>query len=318
MTAVQDRVVAPPPVVPPPRRRGRFRRPRGRPVRKGSRRTRSPLEMMVAWGLAALSLLTAWFVFYTLIASSLQHGHDQAVLYSQLREGLATATTPIGGQITPGKPVALLDMPSAGLRNEVIVEGTAPRDLMNGPGHKRDTPLPGQAGYSQIFGRAKLFGGPFHRVPEAQVGDVITVTTGEGIAKYVVARVRHTGDPFLPPLAAGKGRLTLVTSESGGWRSGWAPSRAVFVDAMLQGEAFPTPPGRLSYVPDAEAAMGTDAGALFVLVLWLPVLIIGAVAVVWAMERWGRWQTWIVGVPVILAGLWGVSQTAAQLLPNLM
>jgi len=41
-------------------------------------------------------------------------------------------------------------------------------------------------------------------------------------------------------------------------------------------------------------------------------------AIAWAFERWGRWQTWLVGAPLVLAALWGVSETAVQLLPNLM
>lgn len=313
MTALQDRVEAAEANVQRPRR---HRLPRRRTSR-GPKPARSPQKAALSWALAALSLVTAWFLFYALVLSSLQQAHDQSVLYAQLREELATATAPLGGQITPGRPVALFDMPSVGVHDEVVVEGTASRDLMKAPGHKRDTPLPGQAGVCVVYGRAKLFGGPFQSIPRASAGDVITVTTGEGTAKYVVAQVRHAGDPYLPPLTNGAGRLTLVTAESGGWRSGWAPSRAVYVDATLRGKAFVTPAGLPTFVPKAETAMHGDTSALFVLVLWLPLLIIGAVAAVWAQDRWGRWQTWIVGVPVILAGLWGVSQTAVQLLPNL-
>jgi sortase A len=318
MTALQDRVEAPEVGTQQPVRLRRRWPARRRPVARSPKAARSLLSCIVAWALAALSIVLTWFVFYALVISSLQYAHNQNVLYAQLREELALATAPVGGQITPGRPVALLNMPSAGVRDQVVVEGTASRDLMNGPGHKRDTPLPGQAGVSVVYGRANLFGGPFEGVPTASSGDVITVTTAEGTARYVVAKVRHAGDQFLPPLTAGAGRLTLVTAEGGGWRSGWAPSRAVYVDATLQGKVFATPPGRPTYVPRAETAMHGDSSALFVLVLWLPLLIIAAVAAVWAQDRWGRWQTWIVGVPVVLAALWGVSQTAVQLLPNLM
>ncbi|MCU1657841.1 MAG: hypothetical protein JWO57_2497 [Pseudonocardiales bacterium] len=327
MTMVRDRVRSPeppqsstPPPPPPGRRRRRAerQRPPRRRLLPRAAPVRSPLAGTITWALIALAIVTTWVVLYGLVASSLQHSHNQSVLYSKLREQLALETAPLGGQVSPGSPIAVMDMPSAGLRSEVIVEGTAPRDLMNGPGHRRDTVLPGQPGVSVVYGRAKLFGGPFHRVTAAHAGDVITVTTGEGTAKYVVERIRHAGDPFSPALATGAGRLTLVTSESGGWRGGWAPSRAVYVDAALQGKAFVDPGGRPSYVPTAETAMHGDVGALYVLVLWLPVLVIGAVVAVWAYDRWGRWQTWLVGMPIILAGLWGVSQTAVQLLPNLM
>jgi sortase A len=92
----------------------------------------------------------------------------------------------------------------------------------------------------------------------------------------------------------------------------------VFVDAALQGTPFGNPGGGAISVPTSEDPMQGDSSALYVLVLWLPVLVGGAVLAVWAQDRWGRWQTWLVGVPVILAGLWGVSQTVVLLLPNLM
>jgi sortase A len=278
----------------------------------------STASAVLTFGLTVLSLMLAWFVFFTLVVSSLQHGHRQAVLYSELREELAMETAPLGGVIKPGAPIALMTFAAAGVKDEVIVEGTAAGDLNNGPGHKRDTPLPGQAGVSVVYGRANLFGGPFGDITKAHPGDRIAVVTGEGEAAFVVNDVRRAGDPFPVPLAAGGARLTLVTAEGAGWRSGWAPSRAVYVDATMNGTAFVTPPGRPSGVPKAEIAMNHDVSALYALVLWLPMLLFGLVGAVWAQLRWGRWQAWLVGLPVVLAGLWGVSETAVQLLPNLM
>lgn len=88
---------------------------------------------------------------------------------------------------------------------------------------------------------------------------------------------------------------------------------------MLQGQPFGDPGGRLTSVPKTEAPLQPDVGgALYLLVLWLPGLGIAVVGTGWIYQKWGRWQSWLVGVPVILAGLWGVSQSAVQLLPNLM
>lgn len=285
---------------------------------RAPRSPRSPIAASAAWALITLGVVAVWFVFYALVVSAVQHTHDQSVLYGQLREELALATAPLGGDIAPGSPVGLLNLPAAGLHDEVIVEGTSSQDLMMGPGHKRDSPLPGQAGVSLVYGRAKLFGGPFHSLPAVPVGAVITVVTAEGTSEYVVRDVRHAGDPYPPQLAAGGARLTLVTSESSGWRSGWAPARAVYVDADLQGKTFPAPAGRPSFVPTAETAMKADPGALYVLVLWLPLLVLAAVLAVWGYVRWGRWQAWLVGMPIVLGALWGVTQTATRLLPNLM
>ena len=326
---VEDYV--PPPIEPtpsyvpaPPRRRiamppgvkrwGEVLGPRLRP-----NKTTSLTADLLTWAFGLLSFLLAWFVFFTLVVSALQHGHRQSVLYSKLREQLAPSneTAPLGGAIAPGQPIGLIEFPTGHLHNEVIVEGTASGDLIAGPGHRRDTPLPGQAGVSVVYGRSTLFGGPFGHITQAHPGDVITVTTGEGEATFIVRDIRHAGDQ-LPAWTTGRGWLMLVTSEGGGWRSGWASSRAVYVDAEMQGAVFGTPPGRPTSVPKAEQAMHGDTSALFELVLWLPVLLIGIVGSIWAHARWGKWESWLVGVPVVLAGLWGVSETAVQLMPNLL
>ena len=37
-----------------------------------------------------------------------------------------------------------------------------------------------------------------------------------------------------------------------------------------------------------------------------------------AAARWGRWQVWLLGAPIVFAALWGTTAVAVQLLPNLM
>jgi sortase A len=281
-------------------------------------RTRSTAAGVTMWIGFALAGMISWTALYTLGVSALEEHHYQGVLYSELREELAAQTAPLGGVISPGSPVALMTMPSAGLHDVVVVEGTAAGDLMKGPGHRRDTPLPGQVGVSVVYGRASFFGGPFGDIASSSPGDSITITSGQGVAKYKVIDVRRAGDPFPPPLATGKGRLTLVTADGSGWRSGWASDHVVYVDADLQGEAFPAPAGRLAFVPKAESALNGDPSSLYTLVFWLALLGIIAVALVWVSQRWGRWQTWLIAVPLVLAGLWGVSESAVRLLPNLL
>ncbi|MBV9822592.1 MAG: sortase [Actinobacteria bacterium] len=280
-----------------------------------------PAKSGLTWVLATLSLLTLWFVFFAGVLSALQEAHNQHDAYTLFREELTQLSprvAPLGGVIAPDAPVALISAPELGLKNVVVVEGTAAGDLTHGPGHKRDTPLPGQAGVSVLLGRAHLFGGPFGHLSRARPGTVITAITGQGESKYKVEDVRRAGDPFPLPLQDGQSRLTLISSEGGSWLNGWVPERAVYVDALLQGKALPAPPGRLSSVPKAETTMTGDSGALFLLVLWLPVLVLAVGGLVWLSERWGRWQSWLIGAPVLLAALWGVSQTAVQLLPNVM
>lgn len=272
----------------------------------------------VVAALAGAALLAGWFVSYALFFSRLAEQHQQSLLYAKFREQLAAATAPIGGAIHYGDPVALIDAPGGGVHDEVVVEGTGSGQLTSGPGHQSNTPLPGQAGVSVLFGRSVTYGAPFGQVTRLHPGDVITATTGQGTFHYVVDRVRRPGDPQPSQIADGEGRLILVTTEGNGWRGGWAPQRVVYVDATLRGKAQPAPDGLPTAIPSNAQAMHNDTSTLVILVLWLQALVVCGAAIAWALQRWGRWQVWLVGVPTVLAILWGASGAAMALLPNLI
>ena len=275
-------------------------------------------RVAVAWVLACVSLLAFGFVGYALLLSPVQEQRSQAVLYHTLREQLALQTAPLGGPIKPGTVVALLSAPEVGIVDQVVVEGTASGDLMAGPGHRRDTVLPGQAGVSVLYGRATLFGAPFGRIAGARSGDRITVTTGQGVFTYVVQGVRRARDPMPQPLHGLQGRLTLVTSTGEGRFAGLMPDGAVYLDAALTGDGQATLPGRPAAVPLAEQAMQGDPSALLGLALALPLLLIGVLVTLVGWTRWGRWQTWVIGLPLVVLGLWMSAQAAIQLFPNLL
>lgn len=165
-----------------------------------------------------------------------------------------------------------------------------------------------------IYGRSATFGGPFAHVSALRKGDRLTVTTGQGTFVYAVDGIRRPGDPLPSQLAANGSRLLLETSSG----FGLGPADTVIADATLVGgKVAPTPPGRPSSVPNQEQAMHNDTSVLLPLVLWLQVLVLVGVVVVWAWRRWGLWQAWLLGVPLVIAVLWGASSTALMLLPNL-
>lgn len=300
----------PPPSEQPPWWR-RYWPPQGRPA------AAAPLSrprMVLVFSAVTLSALLVWSVLYVLVISSIQHARAQHELYAKFRSQLAQATAPIGGVIAVGKPVALLTVPAAGLQGEVVLEGTTSGVMRDGPGHVRSSPLPGQPGISVIYGRALSFGAPFGRIADLTPGAEITATTDQGVFHYVVSGVRRAGDKWtLPDLT--KGRLTLVTSEGG-----WIPDQVVYVDAVLRGPPSADPGGRLSGIGTDERLMAGQADSLTLveIVLWLQLLVVIAAGVTWLATRWGRWQVWLVAVPVALAVLWGASNTAVQVLPNLM
>jgi sortase A len=297
----------------------RFERPAAKPA--GEPVGAPPIGAGLATTLAILVVvagLAVWAVFYALVLSGFQEHRAQGTLYDNLRVELANETAPTGGPIKDGAPVALISSEVLGLHNAVIVEGTTSGDLQNGPGHRIDTPLPGQPGVSVLFGKSATFGAPFGSLAKLRPGNVITSTTQQGTFTYKVLDVRVAGDPFPAPITGTQGRLTLVGSVGHGWRSGWAPTQVVYVDADLQGAGKPGAGGGPTSQPVDQAVMARDTSDLTPLVLWLELLLVAAVAFVWSRRHWGGPQVWLVGAPALIAVIWLVTESATPLVPNLL
>ncbi|WP_405793688.1 sortase [Streptomyces sp. NBC_01506] len=292
--------------------------------RPGSGGDRPPARPGLALAGAALCVLAAVLLGFTAnltVVGHLQHARDQQTGYDELRKQLALGTAPVGQRtfddkpLAMGAPVALLRIPSLGLR-EVVAEGTTSSVLMSGPGHRRDTALPGQEGASVIMGRQWGYGSPFNALDKLTAGTSIEVTTGQGKAVYEVLGVRRPGDKLLAPLADGRGRLTLMTASGGPY----TPAGVLRVDAALTTPVQPSPPRplRSGWIGPAEEALGGESGAWLAVFLWSQALLIAALLTVWLHRVWGTWQTWIAAGPVLVALGVAVSGAATRLLPNLL
>jgi LPXTG-site transpeptidase (sortase) family protein len=308
------------PAVPPAARRREARGPAAQ-----ARQTAGTALMFLGLTLFGYVL---WFAFL----SSVHYDRVQTEAYASFRATLARALAPTGPTqpiqqepgkpvpanpplLAPGTPVAVLNIPEIGL-NAVVFEGTSGQVLENGPGHLRYTPLPGQVGTSVILGRRTGYGGPFSRVATLRLGDIFTATTGQGVARYEVIDVRYGGDRVPLPLTPGQGRLTLVTAAG---PSLW-PSGVVRVDANLvsTAEATPAMPLTVADMAPGELTLGTDTIAWLPIVLWGQCLLIAVGALSWAAQRWGRWQAWLVAVPVVGFLSLTIADQVTRLLPNLM
>ncbi|GAC1611882.1 MAG: sortase [Mycobacteriales bacterium] len=268
---------------------------------------------VLATALSILGAVLLGFAAYVGALGSVVHARAQQLAYADLRQQLANGTAPLGQlgadniALALGSPVALLEGP--GFR-EVVREGTTSGVLTGGPGHRRDTPLPGQPGTSVIYGRAAAFGGPFASIGTLRRGAAIIVTTGQGRQRFAVTDVRRAGDPT-PPVAAA--RLSLVTATG----PAFLPSGLLIVDADLVSPAVSAFSLRPVDLRAAERPLAGDSGALIGLVLWGQALLLAACLVVWMSARWGRRQSWLVGAPLLGALGVAVAASAAQLLPNL-
>jgi len=265
---------------------------------------------------AMLSIVTLWVLLQLLVLGNLEHARSQTLLYREFRTQLAGATAPLGPLVPAGDPVALVRIPRIGI-DEVVVEGTASGDLRAGPGHKRNTVLPGQAGVSLVYGRGATSGAPFRDLAELRTGDRIEVVMAQGEQAFVVRGVRREGDPLPPPPEDGAARLTLVSAEGGGRLAAISPGSTVYVDAEAE-EGFPAPSGRPPSVPESEDAMQGDSEALPGLCLGLGLLIALTLGVLAARQRWSRGLVWVVATPLALAVAWGTTDAALRLLPNLI
>jgi hypothetical protein len=257
-----------------------------------------------------LAIVVLGFAGYLYGLSGVQEARSQKILYQRLQGELGQ----INGQVAPlgpttaGSPIAVLDIPSIGIHDMVVVEGTSPENLTLGPGHLQNTPYPGQSGVSEIFGRRATFGAPFARLAELRPGAFIQTITGQGESTYTVAAIGNSKErivDFAP------NQLLLFTASSP-----VIPSYYVEVDAHLITAPHPGPPV-VSQINAPETVLANDGGALVLTTLWAVALALIAAAGTFGALRWSPWAAYLAAVPAAIAVLWCLYQNLAMLLPNI-
>jgi LPXTG-site transpeptidase (sortase) family protein len=261
----------------------------------------------VAISVLLLALLIVGFVGYLLGVSGIQEASAQRRLYPTLANELGQDIGPLG-PTRPGMPVAVLEIPKIGISNLVVVEGTSPENMTAGPGHLRNTPLPGQLGMSVIYGRRVTFGAPFARLGDLLPGDEIVAITQQGRSVYKVAAI---GDSQHPVVDQNLNRLVLLTSSSAN-----VPSYYLEVDADLVTTAH-NGPVQMPAIGPSEKALAGDSNALVLTMIWGLALAIVAMSAAVASARWSAWLVYLVITPAVLATVWNLYENLAALLPNL-
>ena len=297
-----------------------------RPPRRPPVPPREPVVMTQAQRtVRAMVMLTAALLIglaaNILLLSHIHHLVGQQIALNTFRQELSDSTAPVSeGDVNDvlladGVPVARIAIPSIGV-DEVVLEGSSSGVTANGPGHRRDTVLPGQAGVSVVLGRAAAYGGPFSRIQELAPGATITTITGQGRSTYRVVGVRYAGDPDLPALPGGQGRLTLETARS----LPYVPSGVVRVDAQLVGTPKPagTRQTTANTLPLADRELGSDPSTIWLLVFALQALVAAEFIAARLFDRFGAQRIWIVFVPITLAVGVVAADQVSRLLPNLL
>jgi sortase A len=279
----------------------------GQQTSTGSRPASISPARCVAASLLLLAVLIVGFVAYLLGVSGIQEAGAQSRLYTTLAAQLSQDIGPLG-PTTPGAPVAVMDIPSIGMRDVVVVEGTSPENLTLGPGHLRNTPLPGQLGLSVIYGRRATFGAPFGRLDQLEPGAQIITITQQGKSVYKVVAI---GDSQHPVKDTKLNRLALLTSSSTE-----VPSYYLEVDADLV-SAVHNGPVQMPVIGPTEQALAGDSGALVLTMTWGLALALVAVGGSFAAARWSPWPVYLILAPAALAIVWNLYENLAALLPNL-
>lgn len=259
-------------------------------------------------GLVLLAVFVLGLAGFLYFLSGVQEARAQTILYTRLQYELANQVAPLG-PTAPGSPVAVLDIPAIGIRDMVVVQGTSPENMTLGPGHLRDTPMPGQAGVSEIFGRRATFGAPFARLADLRPGDVIVTITGQGRSVYRVAALGGSQEVRIEDPEPN--RLLLITADSP-----VVPSYYVEVDARLVSVTRPGP-AVVRVLNAPELALAGDDGALVLTFIWGVALAVVSAVGTYAALRWSPWAAYLAAVPVAIAVLWLLYQSLSMLLPNL-
>ena len=281
--------------------------PTAPPAPAPARAPERPILAAFGVGLLLLAILALGLAGYLYFLSGVQEARAQTILYTQLQYELANQVAPLG-PTAAGSPVAVLDIPAIGIRDMVVVQGTSPENMTLGPGHLRDTPMPGQEGLSEIFGRRATFGAPFARLDDLRPGDYIITITGQGRSVYRVAAIGTSQAVRIVDPAPN--RLLLVTAASP-----VVPSYYIEVDARLISVTRPGPPVvRVLNAP--ELALAGDDGALVLTFIWGVALAAVSAVGTYAALRWNLWAAYLAAVPLAIAVLWCLYQSLSALLPN--
>ncbi len=254
--------------------------------------------------------------------------------------------------VPTGQAIDHLEIPAIGV-NKFVVEGTAERDLSEGPGHYEGTALPGEIGNVGIAGHRTTYGAPFFRLGELKAGDQILITDLSGhtwvykvsqapvvVSPSDVAVLDPT--PFAQltlttcnPIFSATSRLVVFARLAGKATSisvDKPPSISTLASGRPSGASTSTPPAGTAatakpIAPASQSLTGKVTGfngGGGSSKAWFPALTYGAAAlllwlatriVVAATRRWKRVGVLVAGIAVCAIPLWLCFENATRLLP---
>ena len=175
-----------------------------------------------------------------------------------------TSTVPVAPDTAPipnGEVLARMEIPKIDL-DWIVVQGVGTDDLAKGPGHFRETPLPGQLGNAAIAGHRTTHGAPFGDLDELRPGDLIIITMANGAGTFtysVTGTVIVSPSEYaavIPTLDPTIATLTLATCHPE-----YTSRQRLIVQAILvpeqSGQVFAPPPNTVA--PEPELTLPAEA-----------------------------------------------------------
>lgn len=311
----------------------------------------------VALVLVGTGVLLLAFVAYQLWGTALYEHQAQARLRQELRTELGakaeqddapqkssapldtnaseaeitSRAAPLEADPAVGRPIGFMSIPVIGMSGDAIVEGTGEAQLQEGPGHYQGTALPGEAGNAAIAGHRTTYAHPFYNLNEMQPGDLIYITTNQGLFDYQVTASQVVAPTNVSVLGATPvPTLTLTTCNPR-----YSATQRLVVTAVLAksvtSSSFPTSStptttttARAPSPPKTLAGEGgvsgpSTAGEVGQGVLWGVLALALAVGAVIGWRRLGRPWAWVIvvlGTPAVLAVLLVCFQHVSLSLPE--
>jgi len=269
-----------------------------------------PYMRLAGVAMIGVGLLIILFLLYLIAFTPLTASRNQERLTQALVGKPLAVFALVGGKLPPdGSPVAVLEIPSLGVR-QVVVRGTSASDLMNGPGLMSGSALPGTPGNSVIAAKRVTFGAPFGAIGSLRKGQRIIAVDGAGTFTYKVTRVLTVTagqkDVVVP---TADNRITLVTSDSTIVTNG-----RLVVQGTLVGHAVAVP-GLTAAIPSFDLGLSGDPTSGGLVLIWSFLTLLALVGAALAAWRWKHpWLVYLLAAPVVMfCGLFACESLARAL-----
>jgi sortase A len=124
---------------------------------------------------------------------------------------LARLARRLNAEADAGEPVGRVKIPDLNVK-AVMIQGTDPGELREGPGHYPGTPLPGMSGAVGVAGHRTTFSAPFRHLDELERGDTVDVEMPYGVFRYEVQESKIVAPDEVSAWRSGRGDRLFLTS----------------------------------------------------------------------------------------------------------